>query len=177
MEEYDFLNMEYVVYLKYIVKTGDTLTKICKIFKCTIEDVIKLNALGSSISTGQSITIKKTYPMHEKTVWLSIYDYNLIKEYGKLSDDILYFIQGEENESISQIKLETNNTTDSLSSLNLEEEIYNKILKKFSLKPQLVHKCNSCGANLELDPDKHIFNCKYCGSVYLIGTEQLRSVY
>ena len=96
-------------------------------------------------------------------------------EYGEFSDDTIYLIQ---DEMPKEYELKTWTSNDVSASIYPDiEEIYEKILKKFSLKPQLVHQCNNCGANLELDPDKHVFCCKYCGAVYLIGTQQLMSIY
>ena len=48
-----------------------------------------------------------------------------------------------------------------------------QIIERLSVKPTFKHKCNSCGATLEMDSDKHIFLCKYCGSAYAVGTQMI----
>lgn len=58
----------------------------------------------------------------------------------------------------------------------LEEELYEKILAKFSHAPLVKHQCASCGAVLEIDADNHIFVCKYCGSVYAINTQMVNDI-
>jgi predicted RNA-binding Zn-ribbon protein involved in translation (DUF1610 family) len=44
-------------------------------------------------------------------------------------------------------------------------------------KISLIHNCTNCGAQLEVEENKPIFHCKYCGSTYVIGTAQVRSHY
>ena len=51
------------------------------------------------------------------------------------------------------------------------DKIYENIMKKFSFKPTVEHKCHNCGATLVLESDKHIFKCQYCDAVYAIGTQ------
>ena len=45
-----------------------------------------------------------------------------------------------------------------------------KLLRELSTSPTFEHKCNNCGGTVEMDAEKHIFKCPYCGSVYAIGT-------
>lgn len=40
-----------------------------------------------------------------------------------------------------------------------------------------VHNCQSCGATLEVEENKQVIHCKYCGGTYLVGTLQLKSHY
>lgn len=54
-----------------------------------------------------------------------------------------------------------------------EEELMKKILKKLSNVPLIQHKCHSCGAMLEVEENKHIFLCKYCGSTYAFDTKMI----
>lgn len=53
--------------------------------------------------------------------------------------------------------------------------IFKEMMKRFSYHPTMRHQCNSCGGTLELNADKHIFSCPYCGSTYAIGTINLNS--
>lgn len=59
---------------------------------------------------------------------------------------------------------------DAIKGTDLSEEIIAKILERFSKAPIVQHKCHNCGATVEMDADKHIFICRYCGSAYAIGT-------
>lgn len=45
------------------------------------------------------------------------------------------------------------------------------------LNVTMMHGCRNCGAQLELDIDKPVVHCKYCGQTYVIGTIQLNSRY
>lgn len=53
------------------------------------------------------------------------------------------------------------------------ESIFDYISKKLNKVPTVEHKCHNCGATLEIDTNKHIFNCPYCESVYAIGTQNI----
>lgn len=53
------------------------------------------------------------------------------------------------------------------------DELYERIMSELTYKPVVEHKCNNCGAPLQMDADNHLFKCKYCGTVYLIGTGQI----
>lgn len=61
-------------------------------------------------------------------------------------------------------------TSISINSSNFSEEIIAKVIERFSKAPIVQHKCHNCGATVEMDVDKHIFICRYCGSAYAIGT-------
>lgn len=56
---------------------------------------------------------------------------------------------------------------------DLFEKSMTEYLKKHDMKPTVEHKCHNCGATLTMNNDKHIFMCKYCGSVYAIGTRMI----
>lgn len=58
----------------------------------------------------------------------------------------------------------------------LENQI-NEIMKRLNRTVSLVHNCANCGATLEIEENKPIFHCKYCNSVYIIGTAQIYSTY
>ena len=51
------------------------------------------------------------------------------------------------------------------------KEIWNRLNKTVSL----VHNCANCGARLEVEENKPIIHCKYCGSTYLVGAVQPNS--
>lgn len=65
--------------------------------------------------------------------------------------------------------IDYNNISNKLDYDNIFQEIVNRLNKV----PIMKHECNSCGAILEIDSDKHIFHCPYCNSVYAIGTTHL----
>ena len=73
---------------------------------------------------------------------------------------------------ISSINLYGTNYTIGLSDI-VEEELYEKFLKKMAKAPILEHKCNSCGGVLEMSAEKHLFVCPYCGSCYAVGTSMV----
>lgn len=56
-----------------------------------------------------------------------------------------------------------------------EERIIQQVLARFAQVPIVKHTCHGCGATVELDADKHLFMCRYCGSAYAIGTAQINS--
>lgn len=53
------------------------------------------------------------------------------------------------------------------------DELYERIMTELTYKPILEHKCNNCGAPLKMDAENHLFKCRYCGTAYLIGTNQI----
>lgn len=55
------------------------------------------------------------------------------------------------------------------------DEIYKMMMSRLERVPIVKHECHGCGAVLELDADKHIFVCKYCGACYAIGTALIKS--
>lgn len=61
-------------------------------------------------------------------------------------------------------------------STSKKEEIYEEIIKRLSKRPIIAHKCHNCGGNIEMDEDKHIFICPYCGSTYAIGIHMINDV-
>lgn len=58
----------------------------------------------------------------------------------------------------------------------LENQI-TEIMKRLNRTVSLVHNCANCGATLNIEENKPVFHCKYCGSTYLIGTTQIYSTY
>lgn len=79
---------------------------------------------------------------------------------------------------ITPSQLELTSGWDSISDGNnsLKEELQ-KIWDRLNRTVSLVHNCKNCGAKLEIDENKPIFHCKYCGSTYIIGAVQPNSVY
>lgn len=57
------------------------------------------------------------------------------------------------------------------------DTIFEKIMERLSKKPIIQYKCHNCGATIEFEESKHIFVCKYCDSVYAVGTAQINSRY
>lgn len=51
-----------------------------------------------------------------------------------------------------------------------EEEVLQRLILRLGKKPLVQHKCHNCGATVELDSEKHIFVCRYCGSAYAVGS-------
>jgi DNA-directed RNA polymerase subunit RPC12/RpoP len=41
----------------------------------------------------------------------------------------------------------------------------------------LIHNCATCGATVDIEENKPVFHCKYCGSTYVIGPAQIYSHY
>lgn len=53
----------------------------------------------------------------------------------------------------------------------------NKIWERLNQTVSMVHNCQSCGATLEVEENKPIIHCKYCGNTYLVGAVRKRSTY
>ena len=53
----------------------------------------------------------------------------------------------------------------------------NKIWERLNQTVSMVHNCQSCGATLEVEENKPIIHCKYCGNAYLVGAVRERSTY
>ena len=52
-----------------------------------------------------------------------------------------------------------------------------KIWERLNQTVSMVHNCQSCGATLEVEENKPIIHCKYCGKAYLVGAVRERSTY
>lgn len=66
--------------------------------------------------------------------------------------------------------------TDSFS--NIREELNNlKENMNRKLNITMLHGCRNCGAKIDVDINKPVFCCKYCGTSYVIGTVQQNSTY
>lgn len=52
-------------------------------------------------------------------------------------------------------------------------EIVENLMKKLSKNPLYQHKCQNCGGTVELDYDKAIFICPYCGSHYALAPNRI----
>jgi len=56
---------------------------------------------------------------------------------------------------------------------NVKKALFEEFMQSLSEVPVLEHKCNSCGGTIELNANKHIFMCPYCGRTYAIGTTMI----
>ena len=79
-------------------------------------------------------------------------------------------------------------TKKTISTINLDGQSYDikvpsidaeiqKIWERLNTQVSLVHNCANCGATLELEENKAIIHCKYCGSTYIVGPARLNSHY
>lgn len=73
------------------------------------------------------------------------------------------------NNSINSISVNNN-------SAYIDEQI-KEIWDRLNKTVSLVHNCQNCGARLEIKENHPVFNCKYCGSTYIIGSVQPNSRY
>lgn len=55
------------------------------------------------------------------------------------------------------------------------DEIFKMMISRLERVPIVKHECHSCGATLEIDADKHIFVCSYCGACYAIGVNRINA--
>lgn len=58
---------------------------------------------------------------------------------------------------------------------NLIQDNINNMNGKMNNHISYIHNCASCGHPLEIPENHPIFNCKYCGAVYVIGPTQIYS--
>jgi DNA-directed RNA polymerase subunit RPC12/RpoP len=86
--------------------------------------------------------------------------------------DIMYFHDNQKdfNEKVENIQGFSNVLSSEITKLQKQMENMNK-------KIFLIHNCANCGATLNIEENKPVFHCKYCGSTYLIGTAQIYSNY
>lgn len=95
----------------------------------------------------------------EGNCWTKNADYVSIVDVSKDFNEKVENIQGFSNLLSSEIT-------------KLQKQIENMDKKIF-----LIHNCANCGATLNIEENKPVFHCKYCGSAYLIGTAQIYSNY
>lgn len=57
--------------------------------------------------------------------------------------------------------------------VNMLNELTNKVNRTVSM----VHNCRQCGAKLEIEENKPIFHCKYCGTTYIVGAINVNAIY
>lgn len=69
----------------------------------------------------------------------------------------------------TDIKYMQNNILDELNTLR--ENMNRK------LNISMLHGCRNCGAKMDIDINKPVFHCKYCGTTYVIGNVQQNSTY
>ena len=56
------------------------------------------------------------------------------------------------------------------------KEYLDKRIDDLSKNPLYQHKCSSCGGTVELDIDKAIFICPYCGSHYALAPNRINDI-
>lgn len=90
----------------------------------------------------------------------------------------ILLIMGQMQTAIEQLCTENHNTQDAI---NITNQIVGNVLGNIKTKMNnhisYIHNCATCGHPLELPENHPIFNCKYCGSVYVIGPTQIHSEY
>ena len=79
-----------------------------------------------------------------------------------------------EQKAISTINLDGQSYDIKVPSIDTEIK---KIWERLNTQVSLVHNCANCGATLELEENKAIIHCKYCGSTYIVGPARLNSHY
>lgn len=77
---------------------------------------------------------------------------------------------------IHNIKVSDDISCDINLPINKKEELYEEIIKRLSRRPIISHKCHNCGGNIEMDENKHIFICPYCGSTYAVGVHMINDI-
>ena len=65
---------------------------------------------------------------------------------------------------------------DSISDLESEIKMLKENMTR-QLNITMLHGCRNCGARIDVDINKPVFYCKYCGTSYVIGTVQMNSTY
>lgn len=71
----------------------------------------------------------------------------------------------------------TNETRLTPENLNSMSDAIDYVVRRLDNKLTLVHNCMNCGASLEVEENKQIIHCKYCGSAYIYGSAQIYSKY
>lgn len=88
------------------------------------------------------------------------------------------FIKGSseiiDKRTISTVKIDGQSYDIKVPSLDAEIK---KIWDRLNMQVSLVHNCANCGATLQLEENKAIIHCKYCGSTYIVGPARLNSHY
>lgn len=79
-----------------------------------------------------------------------------------------------EQKAISTINLDGQSYDIKIPSLDAEIQ---KIWERLNTQVSLVHNCANCGATLQLEENKAIIHCRYCGSTYIVGPARLNSHY
>ena len=51
-----------------------------------------------------------------------------------------------------------------------------KLLDELSKNPLYAHKCQNCGGTVEMDYEKAIFICPYCGSHYALKPHRINDI-
>lgn len=80
---------------------------------------------------------------------------------------------GETNNTITRMSLPGTGTLYLDLASDIRERLYSEFMDRLSEIPIISHKCNSCGGTVEMDADRHIFVCPYCGTCYAVGTKMI----
>lgn len=116
---------------------------------------------------------KEPYPLYIDTNTNELYtsyDNGVVEKVSKT--DYVTSVTNEVERNILKNKVDSITTSD----IDLEEKI-KELLKKMPTHVSLVHNCATCGATLNIEENKPVFHCKYCGSTYVIGPAQIYSHY
>lgn len=65
---------------------------------------------------------------------------------------------------------------DSINDLEAEIKMLKENMSR-QLNITMLHGCRNCGGRVNVDINKPVFHCPYCGTPYLIGTAQINSTY
>lgn len=98
------------------------------------------------------------------------------KGYKKLSADQVNSSSTSGHFTINRSLSHDITVTDSFE--NIHEEL-DKLKENMNRKLNItmLHGCRNCGAKIDVDINKPVFHCKYCGTSYVIGTVQQNSTY
>lgn len=164
------------------MKTEELLLDFRMTVPC-LDDLYKLN-IDDNIDTGDIIMVEETggkYMLVNPIYINSSKGWSLISQTASNSMTITppssttYL---NDNDWTSTISSENTILNNSIAINDLESEI--KMLKENmnrQLNITMLHGCRNCGAKMDVDINKPIFYCKYCGTSYAIATVQMYSTY
>lgn len=99
------------------------------------------------------------------------YKYKVDAKDIKLTDPVVYT---SDNISISESIISANAAVAFADPVSEEiNRLINEAFERFSKAPMYEHTCSSCGGTVEMDVDKAIFICPYCGSHYAVNTSRI----
>ena len=148
-----------------------------------LDDLYKLDDIDDNVNTGDIIIVNETgdeYMLVNPVYINSSRGWSLISQTESNSMTITSpsspaYLKNNDWETST---ISTGEVTLSDSINDLESEI--KMLKENmtrQLNITMLHGCRNCGARVDVDINKPVFHCKYCGTSYIIGTVQMNSTY